>query len=122
MSNQSWMRRPPDCIVFAKEQDHETEIKLNEGPNETLRNGRTHAQSRCRKRLRTTDSHKNDLFGHGRASAIDLKYPNTNNGEENLAGSVTLGSFTFRMAEATANAPQPSTTCSGLSFQTVAGA
>jgi hypothetical protein len=60
--------------------------------------------------------------GTGAPTAIDLKYPNTNNGEESLAGSGTLGSFTFRMVEATANAPQPSTTCSGLFFQTVAGA
>lgn len=60
--------------------------------------------------------------GTGGASPIDLKHPNTNNGEENVAGYGTLGSFTFRMVEATANAPQPSTTCSGLFFQTVAGA
>jgi hypothetical protein len=60
--------------------------------------------------------------GTGAPTAIDLKYPNTKNGEESLAGSGTLGSFTFRMVEATANAPQPSTTCSGLFFQTVAGA
>jgi len=60
--------------------------------------------------------------GTGAPSAVDLKYPNTNNGEENLAGNGTLGSFTFRMVEATSSAPQPSITCSGLFFQTVAGA
>jgi len=60
--------------------------------------------------------------GTGGASSIDLKQPNTNNGEENVAGNGTLGSFTFRMVEATANAPQPSSTCSGIFFQTVAGA
>ena len=32
--------------------------------------------------------------GTGGASAVDLRQPNTNMGEENLAGSGTLGSFT----------------------------
>jgi len=65
---------------------------------------------------------KMTFSGTGAASVIDLKYPNTNNGEENLAGNGTLGSFTFRMIEATANAPQASTTCAGVFFQTAAGA
>jgi len=65
---------------------------------------------------------KMTFSGTGAPSAVDLKYPNTNNGEEILAGSGTLGSFTFRMVEATASAPQPSSTCTGLYFQTVAGA
>ena len=60
--------------------------------------------------------------GTGGASTIDLKQPNTNNGEENVAGNGTLGPFTFRMVEASAKAPQPSSTCSGLYLQTVAGA
>lgn len=60
--------------------------------------------------------------GTGGPSTVDLKYPNTNNGEESLAGSGTLGSFTFRMVEATSSTPQPSNTCSGVYFQTVAGA
>jgi len=64
---------------------------------------------------------KMTFSGTGAASGIDLKYPNTNNGEENLAGNGTLGSFTFRMLEAAAKTPQPSSTCSGLFFQTVAG-
>jgi len=64
---------------------------------------------------------KMTFSGTGGASPIDLKHSNTNNGEENLAGNGTLGSFTFRMVEATANAPQPSSTCTGLYFQTVAG-
>jgi len=65
---------------------------------------------------------KMTFSGTGGASPIDLKQPNTNNGEENLTGIGTLGSFTFRMVEATANAPQPSATCSGAYFQTAAGA
>lgn len=60
--------------------------------------------------------------GTGGASPIDLKQPNTNNGEENVAGNGTLGSFTFRMVEATTKVPLPSSTCSASYFQTVAGA
>ena len=60
--------------------------------------------------------------GTGGASPIDLKQPNTNNGEENLAGNGTLGSFTFRLVEATVKTPQPSNTCSATFFPTVAGA
>ena len=44
---------------------------------------------------------KMTFSGTGGASSIDLKYAGTNNGEENLAGNGTLGSFTFRMIEAT---------------------
>ena len=43
---------------------HETEIKLNEGPYETLRNGGTDAQSRCRKHLRTTEACNDGVFGN----------------------------------------------------------
>ena len=65
---------------------------------------------------------KMTFSGTGGASSIDLKQPNTNNGEENLAGNGTLGSFTFRMVEAAAKVPQPSSACSETYFQTVAGA
>lgn len=60
--------------------------------------------------------------GTAAASTIDLKQPNTNTNEENLAGSGILGSFTFRLVKASANLPQPSSTCSGLYFPNVAGA
>ena len=52
--------------------------------------------------------------GNGAPSAINLKQPNTNNGEQDLAGNGTLGPFTFRIVRATATSPQPSSTCSGL--------
>jgi hypothetical protein len=63
--------------------------------------------------------------GDGTPSVIDLKQPNTNTSEENLAGSGSQGQFTFRLVRASTAAPQPSTTCSGptkLFFQSVAGA
>jgi hypothetical protein len=60
--------------------------------------------------------------GTAAASTIDLKQPNTNTGEESLAGNGTLGPFTFRMVKAAATSPQPSNTCSGLYFPNVAGA
>ena len=63
--------------------------------------------------------------GDGTPSVIDLKHPNTNTSEENLAGSGTQGPFTFRLVKASTAAPQPSTTCSGptkVYFQDVAGA
>jgi hypothetical protein len=59
--------------------------------------------------------------GTGGASPIDLKRANTNTAEENVVGSGTLGSFTFRDIRSVANAPQPSTTCSGIFFASVAG-
>ena len=52
--------------------------------------------------------------GNGGPGAINLKQPNTNNGEQDLAGNGTLGPFTFRIVRATATSPQPSSTCSGL--------
>jgi hypothetical protein len=63
--------------------------------------------------------------GDGTPSVIDLKHPNTNTSEENLAGSGSQGPFTFRLVRASTAAPQPSTTCSGptkVYFQNVAGA
>ena len=60
--------------------------------------------------------------GNGGSSAIDLKQPNSNNVEENVAGNGTLGSFTFRDIRASATSPQPSTTCSGAFFPALAGA
>jgi hypothetical protein len=63
--------------------------------------------------------------GNGAPSPINLQQPNTNTGEENVAGDGTLGQFTFRNVRATATAPQPSSTCSGPAkffFPSVAGA
>jgi hypothetical protein len=62
--------------------------------------------------------------GDGTPSVIDLKHPNTNTSEENLAGSGTQGPFTFRLVKASTAAPQPSTTCFGPTrfyFPNVAG-
>jgi hypothetical protein len=63
--------------------------------------------------------------GDGSPSIIDLKQPNANTSEENLAGYGTQGQFTFRLVKASAASPQPSSTCSGpnkLYFPNVAGA
>ena len=63
--------------------------------------------------------------GDGTPSVIDLKQPNTNTGEENVAGDGTQGPFTFRLVKASAASPQPSSTCSGptkLYFPNMAGA
>jgi hypothetical protein len=63
--------------------------------------------------------------GNGTPSAIDLKQPNTNTGEEIVTGDGTLGAFTFRVIKASAASPQPSGTCSGptqLYFPNMAGA
>ena len=60
--------------------------------------------------------------GTGGPSAINLKQPDTNNGEENVAGNGTLGSFTFRNVRATAILRNRPRTCSGrLFFQALAG-
>ncbi len=71
-------------------------------------------------------NHVNMTFsGNGTPSVIDLKHPNTGTSEENLEGNGTLGPFTFRLVKASANAPQPSTTCTGPTkffFPNVAGA
>jgi hypothetical protein len=63
--------------------------------------------------------------GNGAPSPINLQQPNTNTGEENVAGDGTLGQFTYRNVRATAVAPQPSSTCSGPAkffFPSVVGA
>ncbi len=59
--------------------------------------------------------------GNGAPSTIDLKHPNSSTVEENVAGNGTLGSFTFRDLRAAANSPQPSSTCAGVFFPSVAG-
>jgi len=61
------------------------------------------------------------FWGTGGASPIDLKLPNANTAEENVAGNGALGMFTLRNVSATALSPQPSSTCSGLFFPRVAG-
>jgi hypothetical protein len=63
--------------------------------------------------------------GTGGRSAINLQQPNTNTGEDNLAGDGTLGPFTFRNISAESTIPQLSSTCSGptqLYFVRVDGA
>ena len=67
------------------------------------------------------ESVKMSFSGNGGPSAIDLKQPNSNNVEENVAGTGTLGPFTFRDIRAAATSPQPSSTCSGAFFPSVAG-
>lgn len=59
--------------------------------------------------------------GNGGPSAINLQQPNTNTIEENVAGNGRLGPFTFRDLRAGATAPQPSSTCSGVFFPSLAG-
>ena len=65
--------------------------------------------------------------GNGATSPINLRQPNTNTAEENLAGNGTLGPFTFRNVRAIAVSPSPQlpSTCSGpthIFFPSVAGA
>jgi len=64
---------------------------------------------------------KMTFSGNAGATTIDLKQNNANTGEENLDGNGTLGSFSFRLIKASANAPQPSSTCVGLYFPNTAG-
>ncbi len=59
--------------------------------------------------------------GTGGASAFDLKQPNTHTGEQNLAGNGTLGPFTFKLLRASANSPEPSSTCSTTFIPVLAG-
>ena len=51
--------------------------------------------------------------GTAAASTVNLQQPNTNNSEEDLAGTGTLGAFTFRNISAQTASPQPSSACSG---------
>jgi hypothetical protein len=60
--------------------------------------------------------------GDAAPSPINLNLPDSNTGEESLAGDSTLGAFTFRIVLATANTPHPSSTCSGVFFPKLAGA
>ena len=64
---------------------------------------------------------KMTFSGNAGAGPIDLKQPSANTSEENLNGKGTLGSFSFRLIKASAVAPQPSTTCSGVFFPNTAG-
>jgi hypothetical protein len=65
---------------------------------------------------------KMTFSGTGGTSPIDLKQPGASTAEENVAGTGSLGSFTFRDVRAIAMFPQPSSTCSGLFFPSIAGA
>jgi hypothetical protein len=56
---------------------------------------------------------KMTFSGTAEASASNLQQPNTRNGEDNYAGTGTLGSFTFRLLEANPNSPTSPNTCSG---------
>ena len=67
------------------------------------------------------ESVKMSFSGNGGPSVIDLKQPDSNNVEENVAGTGTLGPFTFRDIRAAATSPQPSSTCSGAFFPSATG-
>ena len=64
---------------------------------------------------------KMSFSGTGGASVIDLKQPNSNNIEEDVAGNGKLGQFTFRDVRAGAASPQPSSTCKAAFFPSLAG-
>ena len=64
---------------------------------------------------------KMTFSGNAGATTIDLKQTLATSSEENLAGNGTLGSFSFRLIKASANAPQPSTTCAAVYFPNTAG-
>jgi hypothetical protein len=51
--------------------------------------------------------------GSSGSSATNLQQPNTTTGEDDFAGTGTLGSFTFRLLEADPDSPTLSDTCSG---------
>ena len=102
------------CTVGRRTKSHHDLLQKAGDTDETPNNYGADAESRCGKRLRTTASRNDDVFGQRWARAINLKQPNTNNGEQDLAGNGTLGPFTFRIVRATATSPQPSSTCSGL--------
>jgi hypothetical protein len=59
--------------------------------------------------------------GTGGASSINLNQPGGHTGEENVAGSGTLGTYSLRSVRSSALAPQPSTTCTGLYFPSTSG-
>jgi len=70
---------------------------------------------------------KMTFSGNGAASPINIKQPNTNIAEENVAGNCPLGRFTFRnvTAIAASPSPEPPSACSDpthLYFPRVAGA
>ncbi|MBV9506358.1 MAG: hypothetical protein JO323_15275 [Acidobacteriia bacterium] len=56
---------------------------------------------------------KLSFSGNGGPSPINLMQPNTVTTEEDVAGSGSLGLFTYRNITAQTTAPQPSSTCSG---------
>ena len=56
---------------------------------------------------------KMTFSGTAAASASNLQQPNTRNGEYNVAGTGTLGSFTFRLLEADPNSPTLPNPCPG---------
>jgi hypothetical protein len=56
---------------------------------------------------------KMTFSGTAAASASNLQQPNTRNGEYNVAGTGTLGSFTFRLLEAEPDSPTSPNPCSG---------
>jgi hypothetical protein len=63
--------------------------------------------------------------GTGAATTVSLQQPDASNNEDDLAGSGTPGSFTFRNVRAIANSPTTSSTCSGsneIYFADTAGA
>jgi hypothetical protein len=68
---------------------------------------------------------KMTFSGTAANSIINLQQPNTNDDEDNFAGTGTLGSFTLRNVRAISNSPTSSSTCSGpnnLYFVETAGA
>ena len=68
---------------------------------------------------------KMTFSGTAANSIMNLQQPNTNNDEDNFAGTGTLGSFTLRNVRAISNSPTSSSTCSGpndLYFLESAGA
>lgn len=68
---------------------------------------------------------KMTFSGTAANSIMNLQQPNTNNDEDNFAGTGTLGSFTLRNVRAISNSPTSSSACSGpndLYFLESAGA
>ena len=68
---------------------------------------------------------KMTFSGTAANSIMNLQQPNTNNDQDNFAGTATRGSFTLRNVCAISNSPTSSSTCSGpndLYFLETAGA